>query len=62
MGLKKKIDKDNKKKENDIIASIYRHPHKNDSFSLDYMTKILTKLKNESKNIFTTGDFNLNLL
>ena len=37
-------------------------PHKNDSFFLEYMTKTLTKLKKENKNIFITGDFNFNLL
>ena len=47
---------------NVIIASIYRHPSKNDLPFLEYLTVTLEKLRREHKTIILTGDFNLNLL
>ena len=52
----------NKKKPNSLIATIYRHPSKNDDAFLEYLKKTLDLLRRENKLIFLTGDFNLNLL
>ena len=45
-----------------IIASVYRHPYKNETAFLDYLQKTLQKIKKENKTVFITGDFNYNLL
>ena len=52
----------NKNKPNSVIASIYRHPSKNDKEFLCYLKSTFKTLKKENKFIFITGDFNLNLL
>ena len=52
----------NKNKPNSVIASIYRHPSKNDEPFLEYLKSAINKLKNEKKLVFLTGDFNYNLL
>ena len=52
----------NKKGKIFIIASIYRHPSKNDSEFDNYMNKTLGKIIKENKLLFITGDFNYNLL
>ena len=52
----------NLNKPNSIIASIYRHPRKNDGPFLDYLKTTLNSLKKENKLIFLSGDFNYNLL
>ena len=49
-------------KPNSLIATIYRHPSKNDDAFLDYLKTTLNTLKKEKKLIFLTGDFNFNLL
>ena len=52
----------NKNDSNILIASIYRHPSKNDTPFYDYLNQTLTKIMKENKMIFITGDFNYNLL
>ena len=52
----------NKNKPNIIVASIYRHPSKNDTPFLEYLEKTLNDIKKENKYIMITGDFNFNLL
>ena len=52
----------NKQKTNVIIASVYRHPSKNDTAFLEYINNTLLKIKKEGKYILITGDFNYNLL
>ena len=52
----------NKNKTNIIIASIYRHPSKNDTDFLEYLNKTLLNIKKENLYIMLTGDFNYNLL
>ena len=52
----------NKNKSNIIVASIYRHPSKNDNAFLSYLNNTLNDLKKEGKFIMLTGDFNYNLL
>ena len=52
----------NKNDSNILISSIYRHPSKNDTPFLDYLTTTLSKVSKENKLIFITGDFNYNLL
>ena len=50
-------------KQNQIIGTVYKHPQRNVSkFSHEYLTDILTKIKNENKNIILMGDFNINLI
>ena len=52
----------NKKGKKFVIASVYRHPGKNDNEFQNYMQKTLAKLNKENKLLFITGDFNYNLL
>ena len=52
----------NKKGKHFVIASVYRHPSKNDNEFQNYMQKTLAKLNKENKLLFITGDFNYNLL
>ena len=52
----------NKNKKNFIIASVYRHPYKNETAFLDYLQKTLQKIKKENKTVIITGDFKYNLL
>ena len=49
-------------KQNQIIGTLYKHPSVNVSkFNHEYLRDILTKIKNENKNIIVMGDFNVNL-
>ena len=52
----------NKNEKKLLIASIYRHPSKNDSDFLECISKTLDKLKHVNKRILISGDLNLNLL
>ena len=52
----------NKNKSNIVVASIYRHPSKNDTSFLEYINSSLLRLSKEGKYIMITGDFNYNLL
>ena len=53
----------NPRKKNTIIGCIYRHPCMLvDDFNENYLTPLLKKITAENKNIFLTGDFNINLL
>ena len=45
----------NKNKPNIIVASIYRHPSKNDTPFLEYLEKTLNDIKKENKYIMITG-------
>ena len=50
-------------KQNQLIGKVYKHPSINISkFHHEYLTGILTKIKNENENIILTGDFNVNLI
>ena len=50
-------------KQNQLIGTVYKHPSMNVSkFNREYLTDILTKIKNENKNIMLMGDFNVNLI
>ena len=50
-------------KQNQLIGTVYKHPSMNISkFNHEYLTDILTKFKNENKNIIFMGNFNVNLL
>ena len=50
-------------KQNQLIGTVYKHPSMNVSkFNHEYLTDILTKIKNENKNIILMGDFNVNLV
>lgn len=50
-------------KQNQIITTVYKHPSRNVSkFNHEYLTAILTKIKNENKNIIIMGNFNVNLI
>ena len=53
----------NKKSKNIIIGCVYRHPHRNnlDDFII-HINHILSKLNKEDKEIYITGDFNIDLL
>ena len=57
------IEIKNKKSKNVIVGCIYRHPH---SPNLDdyiaYMKACLAKLQKENKEVYITGDFNIDLL
>ena len=49
-------------KQNQLIAIVYKHQSMNVSkFGFEYLTDILTKIKNQNKNIFLIGNFNVNL-
>ena len=53
----------NKRLKNVIIACTYRHLHnKNINEFTTYMTKCINKLNKEKKEVYVTGDFNLDLL
>ena len=57
------VEISNKNKNNLIVGCIYRHPCMDQSeFIIDYMTPLLQKLSQESKNVLLLGDFNINLL
>ena len=50
-------------KQNQLLGTVYKHPSTNVSkFNHEYLTDILTKIKNESKNIILMGNFNVNLM
>ena len=50
-------------KQNQLIGTVYKHPSMNFSkFNHEYLTDVLTKIKNENKNLILVGDFNVNLL
>lgn len=57
------IEINNPKNKNIVIGCTYRHPHANnmDDYSV-YLTKCLTKLNRENKEVYITGDFNTDLL
>ena len=52
----------NEKGKNCMVASIYRHPSKDDSPFIKYLNDTFDKIKNENKTVIITGDFNINLL
>ena len=52
----------NGKGKNYLVASIYRHPSKDDTPFIKYLNDTFNKIKNESKTVITTGYFNINLL
>ena len=48
---------------NTLIGCIYKHPCMSvDEFNENYLTPLLKKIALENKNIFLTGDYNINLL
>ena len=48
---------------NTIVGCLYRHPHYNNTESfLDYVGNCLMQLNKENKEVYITGDFNLDLL
>ena len=51
------------REKNILIGCIYRHPHMNnmDDFN-HYMEKTLSKINKENKEVYITGDFNIDLL
>ena len=53
----------NKGSKNTVIGSIYRHPHSNnlDEFH-KYISKCLTILSKQNKDVYIAGDFNIDLL
>ena len=57
------IEIDKKGSKNIIVGCIYRHPHTNniDNF-FEYMSNTLMKLNKENKEVYISGDFNLDLL
>ena len=57
------IEITNPRKKNTLIGCIYKHPGMSvDEFNDIYLTPLLKKITFENKNIFLTGDFNINLL
>ena len=52
----------NDKGKNYLVALIYRHPSKDDTPFIEYLNDTFNKIKNESKTLIITGDFNINLL
>ena len=53
----------NKNGKNTIIGCIYRHPTMDiDEFNSRHLNMALNKIANENKNIFLTGDFNIDLM
>ena len=56
------IEIQNKKDSNILVASIYRHPHYNDTLFYEYLNFIMSIIHKENKLIIITGDFNYNLL
>ena len=52
----------NEKGKNFMVASIYRHPSKDDSPFIKYLNGTFNKITNENKTVIITGDFNINLL
>ena len=52
----------NENKKNILIDTFYRHPSRNDKSFLEYLERILTKIKSENKTAVITGDFNYDLL
>ena len=53
----------NNKKKNIVIGCVYRHPHyKNLPDFSEYMSNAFSKLNKEKKEVYITGDFNLDLL
>ena len=57
------IEITNPRKKNTLIGCIYKHPCMSvDEFNDIYLTPLLRKITFENKNIFLTGDFNINLL
>ena len=57
------IEITNPRKKITLIGCIYKHPCMSvDEFNDIYLTPLLKKITFENKNIFLTGDFNINLL
>ena len=57
------IEINNPRKKNTLIGCIYKHPCMSvDEFNENYLTPLLKKITFENKNIFLTGDYNINLL
>ena len=56
------IEIKNKKSKNIVCGCIYRHPSGNLKEFLAYMEKCLSKLSKENKEIYISGDFNIDLL
>ena len=52
----------NEKGKNCMVASIYRHPSKDDSPFIKYLNDTCNKIKNENKTVIITSDLNINLL
>ena len=52
----------NENKKNILIGTFYRHPSRNDKSFLEYLERILTKIKSDNKTAVITEDFNYNLL
>ena len=56
------IEITNSRKKNTLIGCIYKHPCMSvDEFNENYLTPLLKKITLENKNIFLTGDYNINL-
>ena len=57
------IEKKNKNHKNTVIGCLYRHPHSHnlDDF-IKYLTKSLSKLAKQNKDVYIAGDFNIDLL
>ena len=50
-------------KRNQLIGTVYKHPSMNVSkFNHEYLTDVLTKIKNKSKNIILMNNFKGNLI
>ena len=50
-------------KQNKRIGTVYKHLSMNfKKFNHEYFTYIVTKIKNENKNVILMGNFNINLI
>ena len=57
------IEITNLRKKNTLIGCIYKHPSMPvEEFNEIYLSPLLRKITSENKNIYLTGDFNINLL
>ena len=57
------IEIPNSRSKNTIVGCLYRHPHNNNTESFfDYLNKCLAQLNKENKEVYISGDFNLDLL
>ena len=48
----------NNNKPNTLVGVVYRHPHKNDTNSIDLLNNTIKKINKENKQIILSGDFN----